>query len=351
MAKINRSITPQKSGNPAKIRPRPATSVDVARLAKVSRATVSYVLNDVEDAGISDATKERVRQAALELGYIPHKIASSLRSGRSDLVILPFFNWPYNQSSIGFLQEMASGLDQLGYSVMLHFLGKSDREAIARKVASFHPIGVVFGSRELTRADVELLTCNGVKAILSYEDSAVPYIPSIALDNTVVGESVAQHFIQNGHRHIAAIVPRDKRIMHLGLQRLEGLKRGEKTADIHIEKVDLAYDVHEAGTLAAKWKEGPRPSAIFTYNDDYGLLLMGALQDVGLRIPDDIALVGCDDLPLCEMVRPRLSSVNIGSSGNAEYIVNRFHQMIQGKEQQQIFKRSSTYRLMIRETG
>ena len=234
---------------------------------------------------------------------------------------------------------------------MLHFFGEGDLESLARKIASYHPVGVIVGSRELTRADVDILSRNGVKAILSYEDSAVPYIPSIAFDFTVVGECVVQHFIQSGHRHIVAIVPRDKRIMHLGMQRLEGLKKGKKTADIQIERVDLAYDVHEADALAKKWKEGPRPTAVFTYNDDYGLLLMGALQDVGLRIPDDIALVGCDDLPLCEMVRPRLSSVNINSSGNAEYIVNRFHQMIQGKEQQKILKRSSTCQLMVRETG
>ncbi len=331
MTKTNRSISLAKNDTNTETRSRPATSMDVARLANVSRATVSYVLNEVEDAGISEATKERVRKAALELGYIPHKIASSLRSGRSDLVILPFFNWPYNQSSIGFLQELALGLDQLGYSVMLHFFGEGDRESLARKIASFHPVGVIIGSRELTRADVELLSRNGVKAILSYEDSAVPYIPSIAFDFTVVGERVIQHFIQDGHRRIAAVVPRDKRIMHLGLQRLAGLKKGEEMADIQIERVDLDYDVREADLLAVKWKKGPRPTAVFTYNDDYGLLLMGALQDVGLRIPADIALVGCDDLPLCEMVRPRLSSVNINSSLNAEYIVTRFHQRILGE--------------------
>lgn len=351
MAKEKRSIPSNKSEKAGENRSRPATSMDVARLAKVSRATVSYVLNEVEDAGISEATKEKVRQAAHELGYIPHRLASSLRSGRSDLVILPFFNWPYNQSSIGFLQQMALGLDQLGYSVMLYFFGENDRKSLGRKIASFHPEGVIVGSRELTQEDVEILSRNGVKAIFSYEKSAVPYITSIAFDFTVVGECVIQHFIEEGHQRIAAIVPKDKRILHLGLQRLEGLKRGGEKTNTQIERVDLDYDVQEAEMLAAKWKEGSRPTAVFTYNDDYGLLLMGALKDAGLKIPDDIALVGCDDLPLCEMVRPRLSSVNIHSSNNAEYIVKSFHQRIIGNEPHEILKRSSTCQLMIRESG
>jgi DNA-binding LacI/PurR family transcriptional regulator len=351
MAKNKPSIPADKNKEPQENRTRPVTSMDVAHLAKVSRATVSYVLNEVEDAGISETTKEKVRQAAHELGYIPHKLASSLRSGRSDLVILPFFNWPYNQSSIGFLQEMALGLDQLGYSVMLHFFGENDRKSMGRKIASFHPVGVIIGSRELTEADVQILTRNGVKAILSYEDSAVPYIPSIAFDFTKVGECVIQHFIETGHRQIAAIIPRDRRIMHLGLQRMEGLKKGAKAAGIQIERVDLEYDVQEARALAEKWKSGPRPTAVFTYNDDYGLMLMGALEDVGLKIPGNIALVGCDDLPLCEMVRPQLSSVNIQSSRNAEYIVNSFHNRIVGKESHDIPKRSFTCQLKIRESG
>ena len=351
MAKKKQSI-PEGAVNPREANlSRPATSMDVAKLARVSRATVSYVLNEVDDAGISEMTKLKVRQAARELGYIPHKLASSLRSGRSDLVILPFFNWPYNQSSIGFLQEMALGLDQLGYSVMLHFFGENERKSLGRKIASYHPVGVIVGSRELTQADVEILTRNGVKAILSYEDSAVPYIPSVAFNFTVVGECVIQHFIEAGHRRVAAIVPRDKRIMHLGIQRMEGMKKEAKAAGIQIERVDLDYDVQDARSLAEKWAVDAHPTAVFTYNDDYGLMLMGALEDVGLKIPDDIALVGCDDLPLCEMVRPRLSSVNIQTSRNAEYIVNFFHQHIIGKESSELLKRSSTCELKTRESG
>jgi|WetSurMetagenome_2_1015567.scaffolds.fasta_scaffold18899_3 DNA-binding LacI/PurR family transcriptional regulator len=332
-------------------RNRPPTSLDVARLANVSRATVSYVLNDVEDAQISEATKERVLQAAAELGYIPHKIASSLRSGRSDLVLLPFFNWPYNQSSITFLQELALRLEQLGYSVMLYFFERDDKESLARKIASFHPIGVIVGANELTRTDVELLSRNGVRAVLAYESPSDPFIPSLSVDFAVVGECVGEHLMAAGHRQIAAIVPKDERILHMGLQRLEGLKTAGKRAGITIERVDLGYDINEACSLASKWKAGPRPTGIFTYNDEYGMLLMGALQDVGLNIPGDIALVGCDNLPLCEMVRPKLSSVNMDPEEQAKDMVAYFHQMILGQASEIPPSFPMACQVIVRETG
>ena len=329
----------------------PPTSIDVARLANVSRATVSYVLNDTPGVRISDATKERVRKAAETLGYVPHEIASSLRSGHSDLVLLPFFDWPYNPSSIAFLQGLAQGLDRLGYTVMLRYFGQKEKASLARKIAAFHPIGVIVGAEELTQADLDILTRNGVKAVLAYGYSSTSSIPTIGFDFSVVGECVGQHFIHNGHRNIAAIVPRDKRILSLGIQRLEGLKKAAAQANIEIERVDLDYDLQEAANLAVKWQQGSRPSAVFTYNDDYGLLLMSALQNQGLSIPQDIALVGCDDLALCEMVRPRLSSVNIGSGAPTQDIVSYIDDMIQGRKNKKSPGMHRTCQLIIRDSG
>ncbi len=309
----------------------PPTSQDVARRANVSRATVSYVLNHVEDARISEATRRRVLQAAEELGYIPHKIASSLRSGRTDLVLLPFLNWPFNQNSLIFYERLAQGLDRLGYSVMLHFFGQSDKESLARKIAAFHPIGVIVGGHDLTPADVELLNRNGVRAILSYEATPEARIPSMVMDFEVVGRRVGEYFQAKGHRQVAAVVPKDERIRHIGLQRLKGLQQAAAATGLHVERVDMNYNVQEAAALARKWKAGPHPSAIFTYNDDYGLLLMGALQDAGLSVPEEVALVGCDNLPLCEMVRPRLTSVTNPSDILVNNFVTAFHQMVLGQ--------------------
>jgi DNA-binding LacI/PurR family transcriptional regulator len=115
--------------------------------------------------------------------------------------------------------------------------------------------------------------------------------------------------------------------------------------------VDLDYDLKEAAALATRWKQGPRPEAVFTYNDDYGLLLMSALHDVGLGVPEDIALVGCDDLPLCEMIRPRLTSVNIGSGAPTHDIVTYIDDMIQGRDHKTSPRMHRTCKLIVRDSG
>ena len=310
---------------------KPATSSDVASLANVSRATVSYVLNDVANEHISKETRARVLTAASQLGYVPHKIASSLRSGKSDLVLLPFFDVPYNQSSISSLQETALQLDKLGYTVMFRFFRKNTKKSVAHELAGSHPIGVILESvGELTEADVYLLKRHGVRAILAYEGAPTSSISSIDIDFSSAGECAARYLASKGHKEIAVIVPRDERILDLGLKRLDGVRRVKKLLDIHVERVDLAFDTQEAAAIAAKWKQGNHPTAVFTYNDEYAFLLLSALKDVGFEIPKDIALVGCDDLPICELTRPRLSSMRSSPSAPSFDVANYFHHMIQG---------------------
>jgi DNA-binding LacI/PurR family transcriptional regulator len=314
-----------------KLNSRLPTSQDVARLAGVSRATVSYVLNAAPGARISETTRQRVEKAAAELGYIPHKFASSLRSGHSDLVLLPFFDWPYNQNSINFLRELALQLDNLGYSVMLRFFGSRDRKTLAQKIATFHPIGMISVAGEFTKKDIDILSRNGVKAVLAYGAVRASPIPSVSIDFTSAGECAGRYLASKGHRHVAVIVPRDPRILHLGLQRLEGFRRIAKETGMKVEKVELGYDTRQAAALAASWVNPARPGAVFTYNDEYGMLLMAALQEAGFHLPADMALVGCDDLPLCEMLRPRLTSVNLGSGSPAHQVAVYFDQMIRGQ--------------------
>lgn len=327
------------------------TSQDVARLAKVSRATVSYVLNDVPNARVSDATRERVLQAAEELGYVPHEMASSLRAKRNDLVLLPFFDWPYNPSSIAFLQELAIQLDRLGYSVLLRFFGIGDKNNLARKIAAFHPAGVIVVAEELTKADVDLLSRNGVRAILAYGRAPGASIPSISVDFTQVGEVVANYLIDKGHRQIAAIVPQDPRILHLGLQRLEGLERVACQHGLVIERIDLDFNNIQAAQLANRWKQAAHPSAVFCYNDEYALLLMSALQNAGFRVPQDIALVGCDNLPLCEMVRPRITSVALPPTTPAKEITAYFDQMIRGENNETTLNVQLSCEILARESS
>lgn len=310
---------------------RPPTSSDVARLANVSRATVSFVLNDVWDSRVSEETQERVLKAAEELGYVPHANARSLRAGRSNLVLLPFFDWPYNLDSLSFLQELGAQLDELGYTVMLQMGSKESLLTAARVWASLRPAGVLLSAQGLSRQVVDILYKAGTRAVVAFGEVSSELVPTMVTNFTPVGESAARHLVSQGHHHLAAVVPRDRRIMGIALQRLQGIEQVGKSLGLQVDRIDLAYDREEAAQLASRWRQGPRPTAVFTYNDEYGMLLMRALQDADLSIPDDIALVGCDNLPLCELLRPRLTSIQMSPGLSAHTVAAFFDGLIQGR--------------------
>ena len=200
------------------------------------------------------------------------------------------------------------------------------------KIAASHPIGVIVTANEINKSDVDLLKRNGVMAILAYQGSPTPFLPSIAFNFETVGEYAEKYLISSGYYQISAVVPKDERILQIGLQRFEGLEIIAKRHGLSIQRIDLGFDELEGRNLAASWKTSERPRAVFTYNDEYGGLLMNALADVNIRIPQDIALLRCDNLSLCEMLRPRLTSIDLGSSKHAKDIVDSFLRMIKGEK-------------------
>lgn len=311
---------------------KPPTSQDVARLANVSRATVSYVLNNVPDSRISQATKDRVLKAAREIGYVPHEMATTLRTGQSDLVFLPFFDWPYNPNSMEFLQTLAHSLRDLGYTVMLQVFDAHSNESPSRKIASFHPIGVIVESEGLIEDDVEILRRNGVKVIIAYGEAPGFEIPNITVDFSGVGMEAARHLASRGHMRVAAIVPQDPRIAYLGEQRYKGFLRESLQNDLVVDRIDMDYDIRQATNIIKSWDKDSRPTGIFTYNDEYGFLLLNVLQGHGYSVPDDVALIGCDNLPFAQLTTPSLTSFDISNTALVERIVAYFTALIRGEE-------------------
>src|SRR5437870_4239575 len=115
---------------------RPPTSVDVARQAGVSQATVSYVLNDLPDSRVSAETRARVLIAADELGYTAHAMARSLRAGHSNIILLPQSSIPTGPRMIGFYEQLAARLGRLGYATILHLDASARGVEAARSWAS-----------------------------------------------------------------------------------------------------------------------------------------------------------------------------------------------------------------------
>lgn len=305
---------------------RPITAADVAREAHVSRSTVSLVLNQVPDSRITDATRERVLAAADAIGYTPHAAASALRGGYSQTVLIPFLDRPNSVAINQFYDRLAGRLTELGYTVMFHRDRAASGRELVRQWASLRPVGVIVEAHRLDEASRELLHKAGTRAILSAElTDADPDVPGWM---GAAGVHAAEYLIAAGHRRLGAIVPREAAYTSVGLRRLKGVEQVAQAHGVPVERIDLGLDRADASALAERWKTRPHPTGVFAHNDEYATVLMRGLQDAGIDIPADVAVIGCDNLWLCEFLRPRLTSITMHPEVGGETLAEQLHAMI-----------------------
>ncbi|MFD7444737.1 LacI family DNA-binding transcriptional regulator [Streptomyces sp. NPDC059909] len=287
------------------------TSADVARLAGVSRATVSYVLNNTSAVRISEPTRRRVREAAEELGYVPHAAARSLRAGHTRIVLLPTAHVPIGPLYSRFINELQWALRRLDYTVVQYGSLGLDGDAAARAWAELRPVAVVsLGEIALTPQGVEVLKRSGAKAVITLGPQHVEGAHSLVMDQREIGARAAEHLLERGYRRIGVIMPEEQGLDLFSEPRLAGVRQAAELAGALVRPVPLSYDEVAAGALAARWGDLGL-DAVYAYNDEYAMLLMRALQDAGITIPDETAVIGADDLLLGRLLRPRLSTVRI----------------------------------------
>ncbi|MBT2400508.1 LacI family DNA-binding transcriptional regulator [Streptomyces sp. ISL-100] len=287
------------------------TSTDVARLAGVSRATVSYVLNNTSAVRISEPTRRRVREAAEELGYVPHAAARSLRAGHSRIVLLPTAHIPVGPLYGRFLNEVQWALRALDYTVVQYgSLGLGADEA-ARAWAELRPVAVLsLGEIALSPHGVQVLKRSGAKAVITLGPQRVEGAHALVMDQRAIGAAAAAHLLERGRRAIGVVVPAEEGLDMFSRPRLAGVRKAVAAAGAQVEPLPMAYDEESAAALARRWRELGL-DAVYAYNDEYAQLLMRALQDAGVDVPGECAVVGADDLLLGKLLRPRLSTVHI----------------------------------------
>ncbi|WP_079143936.1 LacI family DNA-binding transcriptional regulator [Streptomyces luteocolor] len=294
----------------------PPTSTSVARHAGVSRATVSYVLNGLAAGRVSEATQRKVRAAAEELGYVPHAAARSLRSGSSGLVLIavPADTVPvFGPLFSGFVAGFQSALQEYGHTGVLHGASAArDPLEAARAWAELRPAAVlVTDGGPLSGPSVDVLKRSGTAVVVSYGPPPAPGAHGITMDQREIGSVAAAHLLAGGRRRIGVVVPVEHGLAMFGEPRLAGARAAAaEVPGARIEPLPLAYTEESAAELAARWRELGL-DAVFAYNDEYAMLLMRALQDAGVDVPGETAVVGADDLLVARLLRPRLTSVRI----------------------------------------
>lgn len=317
--------TPATTPTPARTS---LTSADVARLAGVSRATVSFVLNDTQGHRVSEATRARVLDAAKQLGYVPHAAARSLRAGRSNLVLMPSSISAVGRLVSDWVDDLHSELDRHGYTAVLHAGRFADPVAAARAWAELRPAAVIaLDGDRFTPQAAELLRRAGVRGLLAFAAHPVPGVHTIGFDHARIGAIAAEHLIARGRTRIGVVMPQERGLGTLAGPRLAGAESVAARHMATVVPVELAYTRESATALARRW-----PSlgldAVFAYNDEYAALLLHAFRTEGIVVPDDVAIVGSDDLVLSALQQPALTSIRLDLAPPAR-IADAVHELIE----------------------
>lgn len=285
----------------------PATIRDVARVAGVSVATVSRALNGADN--VLPGTRQRILDAARDLRFTPSVAARSLITRRTDTIgaLLPDLFGEY-------FSELIRGIDQAARARGLHLLvssshGDADEAAAALRAMHGRVDGLIVMS---PHADADFLQDNlpgNLPAVLVNTATAAPGHARFVVDNFGGAQAMTQHLATGGRRRVAFIGgPQGN---EEAAQRLAGYRAALRPGQRELLfEGDFTEDSgRAAGRRMAQLRQ--RPQAVFAANDMMAVGCMAALQDAGLRVPDDVAVGGFDDIPIARYVTPTLTTIRV----------------------------------------
>jgi DNA-binding LacI/PurR family transcriptional regulator len=295
------------------------TMRQIAEAAGVSRTTVSFVLNDLPGVNISPQTRQRILDIARELNYVPDTAAQNLARGRAGAVALILRQSPHQVISDAFLapvvQGVAAATEDTGYHILLEPLDPTDMSASygdlvrSRRADGILVSGPRTDDRELIRVYEERIPTVMMGQLPGSN------IPFVDVDNVRGAKVAVQHLIGLGHRRIACITNAPLAYT-ASRDRLEGYRQALEEADLAYTPSLVRYGdfTDEGGAQAMKdllARCDPPPTAAFVASDVVALGTLSATRAAGLRVPDDMALVGFDDIPLAQYVDPPLTTVRL----------------------------------------
>lgn len=285
---------------------------EVAELAGVSLGTVSNVLNRPEI--VAPATRERVQAVIEQLGFVRNATAQQLRAGHSrhlGLIVLDVTN--------PFFTEVARGVEdaanEAGYVVILcnSDVSPSKEKRYLRMLQEQRTAGVLITSVHNDVTYLQELQQQGIAFVLLDQADQANSLCSVAIDDTQGGELATRHLLELGHRRIAFVS--GPLSIRQCAERYQGMLRAIKAARLDPRQVLTEIIVPAQNAVAGEaavdtlLAHSPRPTAAFCANDLLALGVMRGLTQRGIAIPEEIALVGYDDVEFASMLSPALTSI------------------------------------------
>ncbi|MGX6605540.1 LacI family DNA-binding transcriptional regulator [Micromonosporaceae bacterium Da 78-11] len=290
----------------------PITIADVAARAKVSKTTVSRVLNGKGE--LDESTAARVRAVIEEMGYVPSSRAVGLARGRTRVVgmLVPSLTWPW----IGdVLQGAVDVLETERYGLLLFTCnrGEESMRQFGAQVSAKSFDGLLVIEPEGTLDYIAMLHARGLPVVLIDDrDQQSGQIPSVGTTNHTGAGAAARHLLAIGRTRPLVIAGPER--FGCTVQRLDGFatayaEAGHPIAADRFSQGDFTFACGTDGVQTAL-KSGVEFDAVFAHNDLSATGAMQALLDSGRRVPQDVAVVGFDDIPMAAHTQPPLTTVH-----------------------------------------
>ncbi|KUO58587.1 MAG: hypothetical protein APF84_15550 [Gracilibacter sp. BRH_c7a] len=291
------------------------TIKDVAKHANVSITTVSRVLNQTEHS-VNSETRERVLNAIKELRFYPNAMARGLHLNKTKTIglIVQDISNPYYPSIVRGVEDAAQ---ELGYTVILANAYRS-RERTTKYLNVLREKrvdGIIFtgGGAVKDAAEDNFFERNPVSTVVIGK-SFNAKIPSVQVNNVQASREACEHLIRQGHRQIVTVTgPEDSTT---AIDRLEGYRQALMANGIdYREELVLRcnFEFDEGYKAVEKFLDvsNDKATAVFAQNDMMAIGIMKALQEKGLKVPENVAVIGFDNIPLASFVTPMLSTVAV----------------------------------------
>ena len=275
------------------------TSVMVAQVAGVSQAAVSRVFTP--GASVSKKTAEKVKRTANEMGYRPNSLARAMVSGKSriiGLVVAYLDNYFYPDA----VEKLSNAFQKRGYHVLV-FMASNNADkidSVMQEILDYQVDGIVLASVALSSEITKRCSENGVPVVLFNRSQDDPNISSVTSDNYVGGAEVAKLLLKDGHQKIAYLAGWEgastQRDREAGF--VDALRRAGKSLVSRSVGNFRTEQTKDATLSLLNVEASKRPDAIFVANDHMALTTMDVIRfSLQLSIPNDVAVVGFDDVP------------------------------------------------------
>jgi LacI family transcriptional regulator len=293
----------------------PATLRDVAQLAGVHPGTVSRALNHQTRALVNERTARRVLEAAEELGYRPNPIARGLRTNRSNTigVLVPDLMNPLFAAVVRGIED---GLREAGYTPLIaNTDNDAERERVAYEAMSARQVdGFIAATARRDHWPLADQVPSGAKVVLVNRRTDSDAIPAVTGDDREGVRLAVEHLAELGHRRIAHLA--GSQALYTGWSRHHGFLDAMRGCGLEVEPELIVFSEAFTEREGARWcgdllERNQDFTAIVAGNDLLALGCYDALENRGLRCPDDVSIVGYNDMPFVDRFTPPLTTIRV----------------------------------------